>query len=45
LERAGGLRELGWEDEAIEADFLPAMALRNEIDVAASIYPSSHRAN
>src|SRR5260221_635501 len=29
-----GLRDLGYEDSEIESDFLPAMALRNEVDVA-----------
>lgn len=28
-----GLRQLGYEDEAIESDFVPALALRNQIDV------------
>lgn len=28
-----GLRSLGFEDIDIEADYMPAMALRNEVDV------------
>ena len=29
----GGLEKLGYSGEEIEREFLPAMALRNEIDV------------